>query len=111
MAPVYHLILVKYKAGLSTEEKTRIARACVALGQQCKHERDGQPYFTVVGGSNNSKEGLSGPTEHAFVMTFRSNEDRDYYVHQDPTRAKFRAEIIDSLDELRIADFEENVFA
>lgn len=61
MPPVYRVILVQYKPDLDSEAKERIARGYIALAEQCK--RDGQSYFTVVGGANVSQEGLSGTTE------------------------------------------------
>ncbi|GAA5863664.1 hypothetical protein JCM3774_001207 [Rhodotorula dairenensis] len=110
MAPVYRVILVRYKSDVDAAAKERIARGYLALAQQCTHERDGKPYFTVVGGTNNSQEGLSGAMEQAFVVTFRSTQDRDYFIHHDLVRAKYRDQIMPSFEELRVADFEENVF-
>lgn len=137
MAPVYRVIMVQYKSDVDADTKERIARGYLALAQQCTHERNGEPYFTVVGGTNNSQEGLSGATEvgppflsvksvrnkpthvarpgdfsrqQAFVATFRSKEDRDYFVHRDPVRARYRDQIMPSFEELRVADFEEDVF-
>ncbi|KWU42984.1 hypothetical protein RHOSPDRAFT_35488 [Rhodotorula sp. JG-1b] len=108
MPPVYRVILVQYKADLDSEAKERIARGYLALAEQCK--RDGQSYFTVGGGANISQEGLSGTTEQAFVVTFPSREDLDYFIRHDPVRAKYKEQIMPSFEELRVADFEENVF-
>ena len=134
MPPVYRVILVQYKADLDSEAKERIARGYLALAEQCK--RDGQSYFTVGGGANIRQEGLSGTTEvrqiglfernqkdsamtlegcvhtaqQAFVVTFPSREDLDYFIRHDPVRAKYKEQIMPSFEELRVADFEENVF-
>lgn len=43
-------------------------------------------------------------------MTFQSKQDLDYFIHHDPVRAEYKAQIMPSFQELRVADFEENVF-
>lgn len=65
---MYRVILVQYKSDLDSEAKERIARGYLALAEQCK--RDGQSYFTVVGGANIGQEGLSGTTEVSQIGLF-----------------------------------------
>jgi hypothetical protein len=86
MPPVYRVILVHYKADLDSEAKERIARGYIALAEQCK--RDGQSYFTVVGGANISQEGLSGTTEvrrigslKGWMESFGVNSRRVAFFH------------------------------
>lgn len=73
MAPVYRVILVQYKPDLDSEAKEQIARGYLALAEQCK--RDGQAYFTVVGGANISQEGLSGTTEVRRIGSFEAKRE------------------------------------
>lgn len=48
--------------------------------------------------------------QQAFVVTFRSKQDLDYFINHDPIRAKYKEQIMPSFEELRVADFEENIF-
>jgi hypothetical protein len=43
-------------------------------------------------------------------VTFQSKQDLDYFIHHDPVGAEYKAQIMPSFQELRVADFEENVF-
>lgn len=47
---------------------------------------------------------------HAFVVEFESEQDRDYYVNEDPAQASFVLEVLQKLDKATILDFSPGVF-
>jgi hypothetical protein len=42
---------------------------------------------------------------HAFVVEFENEQDRDYYVNEDPAQASFVLEVLQRLDKATILDF------
>lgn len=42
---------------------------------------------------------------HAFVFEFESDEDRAYYLHEDPAHSEFVTSVINLLDKLQGVDF------
>ncbi|PNY27358.1 Uncharacterized protein TCAP_02718 [Tolypocladium capitatum] len=46
---------------------------------------------------------------HAFVVEFQSQEDRDYYVRQDPAHNAFVENVLQKLVQARIMDFSPGV--
>lgn len=47
---------------------------------------------------------------HAFVIEFENEQDRDYYVNEDPAQADFVLEVLQRLDKATILDFSPGVF-
>lgn len=55
-------------------------------------------------GRNNSPEGLNKKCSHGFILTFKTEEDRDsYLVH--PEHLKFVELVKDNLEEVFVLDF------
>ncbi|TNY22589.1 hypothetical protein DMC30DRAFT_348812 [Rhodotorula diobovata] len=108
MAPITHLVSFRYKPSTSSAEKHLVASSFLALQDQCTlHDR---PYVSVTGGANNSSEGADKGLEHAFVLTFSSLEERDYYVSEDPAHAKFKELAGQHVDDVFVLDFEGGKF-
>lgn len=47
---------------------------------------------------------------HAFIVQFHSNEDRNYYVDNDPVHKIFKEAAAPYLDKAMVVDFQEGVF-
>ncbi len=78
-ADIRHIVIFKYKPGVSPEKKREIARRFLELKSLAK--KDGKNYIvSIVGGKATSREGFDQGLEEAFVVTFRSEADRDYFV-------------------------------
>lgn len=74
-----HIVLFKYKEDVSEEQRQLIKKKFMALKSASK--RNGVPYIaSIITGSQNSLEGLSKGYEQGFIVTFRSEGDRNYYV-------------------------------
>ena len=98
----------------------------LALATECVHPRTKQPYVKSYGGGrDNSPEGLQvvdqplpvqyrdigltsavqGAFTHGFVSEFQNEEDRKYYLEQDPAHLAFVASLTDIMQNVRVVDF------
>ena len=94
-----HIVLFKYKEDISEEQRQLIKKKFMALKSASK--RNGVPYIaSIIAGSQNSLEGLSKGYEQGFIVTFRSEGDRNYYVgtpvvsdpqYYDPLHHEFKS--------------------
>jgi hypothetical protein len=94
-----HIVMFKYKDGTTIMAKQNVIQAFLALKSKCT--RDGVPYIRDIEyGYPNSKEGADQGMEVAFLATFDSEGDRNFYVGTpyitdstlyDPNHAAFKA--------------------
>ena len=49
--------------------------------------------------------------QHAFVVTFRNAEERDYYLDTDPAHRAFKTSVADKVADATIFDFTSGEFA
>ena len=76
---VKHLVLFRYKNTTSAEQRSEIAKRFLAL--QRESLRNGQPYImSIEYGLQNSGEGADLGLQEGFIVTFKSEGDRNYYV-------------------------------
>jgi len=76
---VRHLVFFRYMPGTSDKDVKMITTRFLALKHECK--RNGKPYVVSIDvGGANSPEGADLGLTHAFLVTFKSENDRDYYV-------------------------------
>ncbi|KXF77947.1 hypothetical protein ATN84_24850 [Paramesorhizobium deserti] len=76
---VRHIVLFRYKDGTTEAQRAEIRQRFVALAEEAR--RGGQPYIvSIETGRQTSGEGVDRGFEEAFVVTFRSEGDRNYYV-------------------------------
>jgi hypothetical protein len=74
-----HIVLFKYKEDITEDQRQLIKKQFMALKNGSK--RNGIPYIaSIISGSQSSLEGLSKGYEQAFIVTFRSEGDRNFYV-------------------------------
>jgi len=64
------------------------------------------PLLFVVRLLTGLQEGIS----YAFIVQFDSNEDRDYYVNDDPVHQAFKYAAGKHLEKAVVVDFQEGVF-
>ena len=50
-------------------------------------------------------------SKHAYVLTFRSVAERDYYLDRDPAHQIFKASIAEKVSDVLVFDFESGEFA
>ena len=113
-----HIVLFKYRAEVSPAQKQEVIRLFLALERLCL--RNGRPYISsIVTGAQNSTEGAARGLEQGFIVTFRSEGDRNYYVgapgeqdsrFADPAHAAFKrfvAPLLAPGDGVLVFDFRE----
>ncbi|KAH7018170.1 stress responsive A/B barrel domain protein [Microdochium trichocladiopsis] len=108
---VYHVVIFKFKTLVPEDEVQAACDRMLALGTQCVHPKSGKPYVKVHGGGrDNSKEGLQQGMTHPFIFEFENEEDRDYYVDDDPAHIKFKDSLTDVVDKVHVHDFSPGKF-
>ena len=78
---IRHIVLFRYNEAVSPEQKEEVIRRFLALRTLAK--RNGNTYIlSIESGSEISGEGLDQCLEQGFIVTFKSQGDRNYYVGQ-----------------------------
>lgn len=78
---VRHIVLFRYDANVTTEQKNEVKQRFLALQRLCK--RNGERYvLSIETGGEISGEGADQGLEQGFIVTFKSQGDRNYYVGQ-----------------------------
>lgn len=94
-----HIVLFRYKGTVTAEQKEEIVKRFLDL-RYSKRPSEQNPYIlSITTGRQNSGEKVSMRYEQAFIVTFRSEGDRNYYVgsplvndpiHYDRRHAEFK---------------------
>lgn len=102
---IRHIVLFRYRPGIKEEELDLITHRFHELGTS---PRDGEPYILgIESGDQISTEELGQGFHHAFIVTFASEGDRNYYIGEpfitnpsfyDPMHHAFKAFIGPHLD-------------
>ncbi|ETS73618.1 hypothetical protein PFICI_14564 [Pestalotiopsis fici W106-1] len=83
----------------------------LALKTNCKHPETKQEYVkTSIGGINNSPENIANGFTHAFISQFDNEDDRAYYLSEDPAHLGFVKSIGEIVDLVQVIDFTPGVF-
>lgn len=107
-----HIVLFKFKDSVTSTDLKDITLQMLSLQKSCLHPTTGVPYIqSITGGRDNSPEGLQEGLSHGFVVQFRSNEDRDYYVDQDPAHQAFKNAAGPLIEKAVVFDFRDGVFS
>ncbi|KAF1345381.1 hypothetical protein BDV97DRAFT_360968 [Delphinella strobiligena] len=108
--PIIHIVLFEFKPTIRREVVIDACKRMLALQDKCVHPISKQPYVKSHGGGrDNSPEGQQGAFTHGFVSEFQSEEDRKYYLEQDPAHLEFVASLKDIVQNVRVVDFEPGV--
>lgn len=76
---IQHIVLFKYKKSVSPAQIKEVRRRFLSLKTEAK--RNGKPYIRrLEAGAQNSGEGVDRGFQEGFIVTFRSEGDRNYYV-------------------------------
>lgn len=76
---IEHIVLFKYRPDVNNETKQLVIDRFLDLKNQCV--RNNLAYIgSIVTGSANSLEGLDRGFDQGFIVTFRSEGDRNFYV-------------------------------
>lgn len=112
-AMVRHIVLFQYQPSATTLEREEIKRRFLALRTQVR--RNGAPYIvSIETGAQSSGEGADHGMDQAFLVTFCSEGDRNYYVgapvvsdpaHFDPAHAAFKQFVAPYVADVVVFDY------
>lgn len=95
---IQHIVLFKYRDGITPAQIMEVRKRFLALKDQAR--RGGKPYIQrIEAGAQMSGEGMAHGFQEGFIVTFRSEGDRNYYVgtpvvtdprFYDPDHQKFK---------------------
>lgn len=77
---IKHIVVFKYKPTVTPQQKNEVMSRFLALKEESK--KDGQSYIvSLIGGDcTGSLERLTQGFEHAFIITFKNQDDFNYYL-------------------------------
>ena len=93
-----HVVLFKFKDSATDADVAKVEKAFADLPSKIDEIVD------YEWGTNNSPEGLNQGLTHCFLLTFKSEEDRDaYLIH--PDHKAFGSVLGPHLDKVTVVDF------
>ncbi|KAH7122322.1 hypothetical protein B0J11DRAFT_335725 [Dendryphion nanum] len=103
---IVHIVLFEFKSSAPAEKVVEAVQSMLDLREKCIHPTTQRPYIkSFEGGKNNSPEGHAGGLTHGFVVEFNNEEDRDYYINNDPAHRSFINFVGGILEKVRVLDF------
>ncbi len=110
---VRHIVLFEFADEVKQSERDDAVQRFLALKETCL--RNGVPYIlSIESGVQCSGEGANQGFEHAFLLTFASEGDRNFYVGEpvvgdprffDPTHQAFKMFIGPMLKKVLVFDY------
>ncbi|MBS1066296.1 Dabb family protein [Gluconobacter kondonii] len=80
VGPVRHMVMFRYTKDSTTAQRAEVSGRFLHLAQDSRRA-DGKPVVaSIETGFQNSGEGADAGLQQAFLVTFRSEGDRNYYV-------------------------------
>ncbi|EWG39682.1 hypothetical protein FVEG_15058 [Fusarium verticillioides 7600] len=108
---ITHTVLFQFKDNVDQKDITKTCDDFLQLKDLCIHPTRKKPYIiSLLGGKDNSPEGMQNGITHGFVATFESAEDRDYYVKTDPAHQAFIAKVGSVVEKAIVVDFMNGVY-
>jgi len=110
MAPITHIVLLRLTDEVQPEVAQDVYQSFLSLGDECRLI-DGSKYIlSIKGGKQNSPEGKGKGLQYGFVVEFANEEDRRYYLEDDPEHRKFGAKVSKVRADIVVFDFSNGVF-
>lgn len=97
--PTKHFVAFKYKSSTTTEQKTSMEKAFIALKQKIPQ------IASLECGANTSTEKLDKGMTYGFLLTFKTAKDRDkYLIH--PAHVLFKENALPLVEDVFVFDFQ-----
>ncbi|GBQ84535.1 hypothetical protein AA0535_0522 [Asaia krungthepensis NRIC 0535] len=113
-----HVVMFRYKSGTTAAMRAEITMRFLRLAQDSRRPDGSHPVKSIEMGVQNSGEGADAGLQQAFIVTFASEGDRNFYVGKpvimdpawfDPAHEAFKNFAAPSIDKVVVFDF--NVLA
>lgn len=111
---VHHVVMIRFKSGVDQAKRASIIEQFMAM--QKSAVRDGRHYIvSAETGPQISGEGASHGLEQAFIFTFASQGDRNYFIgtpvvndpkYYEPVHAAFKKVLIPTLAKNGLVSFD-----
>lgn len=75
-----HIVLFKYKGNVMHTQRDAVTSRFLSLRRSMRPGAEAPYILSIVEGVQNSGEGVDGGFEQGFIVTFKSEGDRNYYV-------------------------------
>ncbi|BBG67778.1 Dabb family protein [Serratia marcescens] len=75
-----HIVLFKYKGNVTHTQRDAVTNRFLSLKRSMRLGAEAPYILSIVEGMQNSGEGVDGGFEQGFIVTFKSEGDRNYYV-------------------------------
>lgn len=106
MAPITHVVLFRYSPSIPWSTLESHFRSFQALKTKCL--KDGKPYMLSMRmGKNTSWENFSRSMTHAFILEFKDEVDRDYYLLHDQVHRRFSELAGPLIEDSVVVDFKD----
>ncbi|PSS20410.1 hypothetical protein M430DRAFT_138873 [Amorphotheca resinae ATCC 22711] len=104
---IVHIVLFEFKPSVDNEVIRDVCRRMLALRENCIHPTSKKPYILEAsGGRDHSPEGHQvGGFSHGFVSHFANEEDRRYYLEEDPVHLEFVKSLGPIIQNVRVVDY------
>ena len=112
---VRHMVMFRYKKDATTAQRAEVSGRFLHLAQDSRRPDGRSVVVSIETGFQNSGEGVEGGLQQAFLVTFRSEGDRNYYVGKpvvtdpaffDPAHEAFKEFAGPYLDKVMVFDYD-----
>ena len=109
---IIHVVHFRFYEHIPPAMRARKSKDFVALQSQCLHPKSRKPYIkSFTGGTDISVENLQRGYHTVFVLEFECEEDRDWYVNEDPVHRRFGVDCLTGVvEEVMVVDFRRGEF-
>jgi hypothetical protein len=75
-----HIVLFRYAIGVSAEQRGQVVERFLALQDRCRRKNGARYILNIETGAQTSGEGADKGLEQGFIVSLKSEGDRNYYV-------------------------------
>ncbi|KAI1617150.1 stress responsive A/B barrel domain protein [Exophiala viscosa] len=106
-SPILHVVHFRFYPSITPEVRASISQAFLDLRYTCISPTTKKPYIkSFTGGRDVSIENLQHGFSHVFMLEFETQEDRDWYVNEDPIHRRFGVEQLTGVvEDVMVVDF------
>ncbi|KAJ7771921.1 stress responsive A/B barrel domain protein [Mycena maculata] len=107
---ILHVVMFAFEP-LAAEVIQDVCDRMLGLKDNCVHPETNKPYIKMgMGGKEDSPEGRSGGITHVFISEFENEQDRQYYLKEDPAHLAFVNSLSGIVSKVQVVDFTPGVF-
>lgn len=112
---VRHIVMFRYKSDASVAQRAEVTARFLHLAQDSRRPDGTHPVVSIETGMQNSGEGADDGLQQVFLVTFRSEGDRNFYVGKpvvtdpaffDPAHEAFKEFAAPYLEKVVVFDFD-----